>query len=149
MNFASEPDTMYFMSFDRDKKLNFSILARLSGTENKFSVKIYGTLSLKDFFLSFVDDVFFLMALKLKDRKLEIYKDEIELLSIIAQGDKSLSSEELIASMSKKLVSKSEKAYFMMLIQALSDKGEKLANYDGSSLVITSRGRKFLDVLKK
>lgn len=138
--FPEEPDTLYLVSFTESRQLRFAILARLSGTENKMSIKLFGEESSQAFFPGLSERLFAQIAPKLKNFQLPACQDEIKILqNLLEHEQQGVPVSELVADKNPE-----EKAYFMMIVEAVSQKGEKLATYDGTVLKINERGKQFL-----
>ncbi len=142
--FPEEEDTLYLIS-QSSTKWQFSILARPSGTENKFGIKFFGTADQKELFDRMSQELYIQIAPLMKDYSLRICRDERKLLEILnARKHEAV----LIQELEQQIVQQntaSERAYFMSLVEALSDKCQKLAEYDGLHLKIKERGLLFLN----
>lgn len=142
--FKEEKDTLYFVCLDQSESILFSVLARPSGTENKFGIKFFGDSSQKDFFAKATEFLFPQIAKSMKESKSNLCQDEQKILQYLLKNEtRSVLLEEL-----KNLLqlsdSSSENAYFMTIVEALSDKCQKMAFYDGKTLKIKPRGKSFL-----
>ena len=145
VHFAAEPDTMYLVSFSDEQQMEFSILARPSGTENKFSIKFFGSDANREFFTSIADHLFIKVAPVVKDKQSRYCQEEMRILHLLQNRSQPASVADLYCELAgaKEAVPKAE---FMAIIESLSDRCQKLADYDGNSLRISTRGRSLLQI---
>ena len=129
---------MYYVCFSGERKLRFSVLARLSGTENKMSVKLYGTEDTRDLFADLAEGLFAEIAPAMKDPGLRACRDQVGILDFLYGRAFSPVPLDEIAHLVARDGSASEKAHLMMVVEALSR--ERLVDYDGASLQISERG---------
>ncbi len=142
--FRDEKDTLYFLCMDESDNILFSILARPSGTENKFGIKFFGDSTQKTFFEKITESLFPQIAQSMKETKNSLCQDEQKILQYLAKNPhKAISLEELKAYLGISDTG-AQNAYFMSIVEALSDKCQKMAFYDGKSLKIKDRGKNFL-----
>ncbi len=148
ISFSQELDTMYYYSLRDDGTILFSILARPSGTENKMGVKLYGCEEVKELFEQISEAVFQKIALIMKNKKLRSLQDEQKILDFLAQTSSGNAPLSELRSLIKRSESAHEKAHFMHIIEAISGKCQKLADYDGKNLTLTIRGKEYLRLQK-
>lgn len=141
VDFPEEPDTLYSVAFS-GRSLDFAILARLSGTENKMGIKLYGTSKTSDFFARLAEKIYFTIAPVIKDPKLGTCRDQRHILSAIA--DRGTVSVEDVGRLIGTGEGALHRAYSMMLVHSLAE--ESLAEYDGNTLKISERGKRFLQL---
>lgn len=143
-----EEDTLY-LSFLKNNNIQFAILARSSGTENKFAVKFFGTAEYKILFDRLSDDLYLEIALELKDDSLKICRDEWKVLDLLAQHSYDMIALEEIAKqiLSPTSAGAAEFAQWMALVEAMSEKCQKLAVYNGTTMQISERGLRFWRVI--
>lgn len=147
IHFSQEPDTLYYIAKNEQNRLAFSVLARPSGTENKFGIKFYGSKSTQNFFQTISEILFSEIAPQLKDYSLQICKDEQRILTILSQSNIAVSLDTLKQQLFIGTPTASQNAYFMTIIEAISEKAQKLAYYDGTQLKILPRGQNFIKKL--
>jgi UDP-N-acetylglucosamine/UDP-N-acetylgalactosamine diphosphorylase len=146
--FAEEPDTMYYVALNETQQLRFTILARPSGTENKMSIKLYGSEATQEWFATLSEQIFQQLAPRMKEAQGQTYQDQCKILRYLAEQGGRGSVAELLRQFMKQDLPY-EKAYWLMLVESLSDKGDKMAHYDGVSLALNARGKIFLERLEK
>lgn len=146
--FAEEPDTMYYVSLTDNQQLRFAILARPSGTENKMSIKLYGSETCQEWFAEIAEILFQQVAPAMKEHHSQTCQDQYRMLRYLADQEGSVSVAELLRQFMKQDLPY-EKAYWLMIVEAVSDKGDKMARYDGVCLSLNTRGKQFLQQLDK
>lgn len=149
IHFSQEPDTLYYIAKNEQNRLAFSVLARPSGTENKFGIKFYGSKNTQNFFQTISEILFSEIAPQLKDYSLQLCKDEQRILTILSQSNISVSLDTLKQQIFSGTPTASQNAYFMTIIEAISEKAQKLAYYDGTQLKILPRGKDFIKKLSQ
>lgn len=140
--FPEEPDTMYYLCKKEDK-IEYSVLARLSGTEDKMGFKFYGSPNSQELFEQLSSKIFDDVAPSLKSQRPSRILENRILEKISQQEDTAMS----VAELNKTLEigsTKEDIANFLSVIEALSEKGQKMLTYDGENLAMTARGKKYL-----
>lgn len=141
VEFSEEPDTLYYLCSDKNERFIFSILARPSGTENKFGIKFFGSKETQAFFTTISDQLFVEIAPLIKEKDLQVVKDEQKILEFV-ENNKKVTVEELKTILETE--TSTDKAYLMTIVDAISDKCQALANYDGNTLRANERTQKYL-----
>jgi len=149
IDFHQEQNTLYYIAKKKQETqsqhIEFAILARPSGTENKFGIKFYGSEKTRSFFQRVSEMLFIEIAPKLKDATLQLCQEEYKILEILQQQENFISLEDLKQKMFPNIVlSSAQNASFMSIIEAISEKAQNLAFYDGTRLKITPRGIAYL-----
>ncbi|WP_372368267.1 hypothetical protein [Candidatus Uabimicrobium sp. HlEnr_7] len=139
--FAQEPDTLFFCS-GKDDTLQFSIVARPSGTENKMGVKFSGTLDNINSFAEVSEEIFFLLVNEMKNTDLSSTKMEHKIMKNL--GDK----KQDVSDVKSQLVPQGDPimvSHFFTVVEALAK--QKLVVYDGVSISPTARSSKYLGAI--
>ncbi len=147
IDFLEEEDTLYLIGY-QNSEWQFAILARPSGTENKFAIKFFGNPTHQELFDQISQTLYIQIAPLLKDYQLKICQDEQKILRILSHHPDTYFSLDHIASQILEMQTAKDYAYFMTIVESLSDKCQKLAYYDGSNLKIKERGILYLDRTK-
>lgn len=144
-----EEDDILYISFLANNEPQFAILARPSGTENKFSVKFFGVTQHQRLFEQISNELYLEIALQLKDYSLRICQDEKRILEFLARYPHAIPLSDLLAEFLPKNSSPTQLAQWMTLIEAMSEKCQKLISYNGTMLQISERGLLFWKALKE
>jgi phosphomannomutase len=150
VDFEEEPDTLYFVCLENT--LLFTILARLSGTENKFGIKFLTTEEMSDFSCEIIERLFREIAPLMKDHNSKACRDELKILRFLQEQVKPVRLEKIkcyLFVLQSESKDPSEQAYLMTIVESLSSKSQNLVFYDGNTLSLTERGLAFLLVTKE